>query len=134
MIYRFRLAALCAIFIAMPGISLAVPASPLQIPDPMLMDSVVESAFEEGKLAHSSIFLHRHRSRRPRSSLIIYFSNTPRYRTYYYDRPYYRSSGSSYRAAKKRCARKYRSYNWRTDKFTTYSGKKKLCPYVRPYY
>lgn len=43
-------------------------------------------------------------------------------------------SGDGYQAAKNRCARKYRSYNWRSDTFVTYSGVRKLCPYVRPYY
>lgn len=44
---------------------------------------------------------------------------------------YYRYD-NDYRAAQDRCARRYRSYSYRTDTYTTYSGQKKLCPYIRP--
>lgn len=40
----------------------------------------------------------------------------------------------SYRNAQDRCARRYRSYSYRTDTYVTYSGYEKLCPYVRPWY
>ena len=52
-----------------------------------------------------------------------YYNNTPR-----------RRATGSYQAAQDRCARKYRSYSYRTDTFVTYSGYEKLCPYVRPWY
>jgi hypothetical protein len=41
---------------------------------------------------------------------------------------------SGYQAAKRRCDRNYRSYDWDSDTFVTYSGKVKLCPYVRAYH
>jgi len=53
-------------------------------------------------------------------------------RGYYAPAPRYRRG--SYSAAQNRCARRYRSYNYRTDTFVTYSGYKKLCPYVRPWH
>ena len=101
---------------------------PVTIPDSGSMDKVMEEAMQENLLAHRIRRRHIHRWYRntPRSSVVIYYSSTPRYRNYYV--------GDSYRAAKIRCDRRYRSYNWRTDKFTTYSGVKKLCPYVRPFY
>jgi hypothetical protein len=58
------------------------------------------------------------------------------YNRYYYDRyydddvSYYRSSCGT-RSEKSRCARKYRSFNWNTCRYTTYSGYQRLCPYVR---
>lgn len=35
------------------------------------------------------------------------------------------------REDKERCAEKYRSFEWDTGEYTTYSGKKKLCPFLR---
>ena len=101
---------------------------PVSVPDPIILDKVMDEAMQENLQVHRIGRRHTHRwyRRTPRSSVVIYFSNTPRYRNYYV--------GNGYRAAKRRCDRRYRSYNWRTDKFTTYSGVKKLCPYVRPYY
>lgn len=55
-------------------------------------------------------------------------------RGYYRDAPPRRRSAGSYQAAQDRCARRYRSYSYRTDTFVTYSGYEKLCPYVRPWY
>lgn len=49
---------------------------------------------------------------------------------YDYDTDYYRSSCGTI-AEKERCARKFRSFNWDTCRYTTYSGHKRLCPYVR---
>ena len=49
-----------------------------------------------------------------------------------YPRPVYRHTG--YWAAQDRCARRYRSYSYRTDTFITYSGYEKLCPYIRPWH
>lgn len=71
----------------------------------------------------------RHHHRRPRFLFRFGYSR-PYYRDYYDDRYYYRSSCGTY-AEKKRCARKYRSFNWDTCRYTTYSGRKRLCPYVR---
>lgn len=71
----------------------------------------------------------RHYYRRPG----IYFRFYPRYYYYddYYDDDYYYRSSCGTYAEKKRCARKYRSFNWDTCRYTTYSGRKRLCPYVR---
>ncbi len=123
--------------------------------DPSVMDAVVEEAMSENRLAHrrhSHSGSHRRGHHRSRSGLYLYFSTTPNYRSYYYPnyrsyyypnyRRYYNDSyrgyrgygSSSYQAAKRRCARNYRSYNWRTDMYTTYGGEKKLCPYVRRFY
>jgi hypothetical protein len=44
------------------------------------------------------------------------------------------SGKGAYRSAKRRCARDYRSYDWDSDTFVTYSGVVKLCPHVREYY
>lgn len=41
---------------------------------------------------------------------------------------------NAYLSAKRRCAQKYRSYDWDSDSFVTYGGVVKLCPYVRSYY
>lgn len=56
----------------------------------------------------------------------------------YYEEPaprrHRRGRGRGYRAAKRDCADRYRSYDWGSDTFVTYGGVEKLCPYVRPYY
>ena len=52
------------------------------------------------------------------------------YDDYAYDGPYYYPSNYSGdpRAV---CAQNFRSFEWRTGLYTTYSGEKRLCPYLR---
>jgi hypothetical protein len=38
-----------------------------------------------------------------------------------------------YRSAKRRCAARYRSYDWDSDTIVTHSGRVRTCKYVRPY-
>ncbi|MBU2583677.1 MAG: BA14K family protein [Alphaproteobacteria bacterium] len=40
---------------------------------------------------------------------------------------------SEFQAAMRRCARDYRSFDWETGTYITYSGDVRLCPYLRPY-
>ena len=64
----------------------------------------------------------------------IYFGLYPRYYyydDYYYDNDVYYDSDCGTYEEKKRCARKFKSFNWNTCRYTTYSGYKRLCPYVR---
>ena len=57
----------------------------------------------------------------------------------YYGHPYdyytreYSNSGYDgvHNSAKERCARRFRSFEWDTGRYTTYGGHKKLCPYLR---
>jgi hypothetical protein len=52
------------------------------------------------------------------------------YDDYAYDGPYYYPSG--YRGDPRvLCAENFRSFEWRTGLYTTYSGEKRLCPYLR---
>ena len=52
------------------------------------------------------------------------------YDDYAYDGPYYYPSGytGDPRAV---CAQNFRSFEWRTGLYTTYSGEKQLCPYLK---
>jgi hypothetical protein len=52
------------------------------------------------------------------------------YDDYAYDGPYYYPSGyaGDPRAI---CAQNFRSFEWRTGLYTTFSGEKRLCPYLR---
>jgi hypothetical protein len=52
------------------------------------------------------------------------------YDDYAYDGPYYYPSGytGDPRAV---CAQNIRSFEWRTGLYTTYSGEKQLCPYLK---
>jgi hypothetical protein len=52
------------------------------------------------------------------------------YDDYAYDGPYYYPSGyaGDPRAI---CAQNFRSFEWQTGLYTTYSGEKRLCPYLR---
>jgi hypothetical protein len=43
-------------------------------------------------------------------------------------------SGGGYRNAKRRCARTFDEYSWRTDLIYDRYGDQRLCPYVRKYY
>ena len=58
----------------------------------------------------------------------------PRYGYYYddyeYDGPYYAPSNFS-GDARRLCAENFRSFEWDTGLYTTYSGYKRLCPYLR---
>ncbi|KAB2911153.1 MAG: hypothetical protein F9K29_23270 [Hyphomicrobiaceae bacterium] len=52
------------------------------------------------------------------------------YDDYSYDGPYYYPS--DYEGdPREMCARNFRSFEWRTGLYTTYSGEKRLCPYLR---
>jgi hypothetical protein len=53
-----------------------------------------------------------------------------RYDDYAYDGPYYYPS--NYRGDPRRiCAENFRSFEWNTGMYTTYSGERRLCPYLR---
>ena len=52
------------------------------------------------------------------------------YDDYAYDGPYYYPSGYS-GDPRTICAQNFRSFEWRTGLYTTYSGEKRLCPYLR---
>jgi BA14K-like protein len=52
------------------------------------------------------------------------------YDDYAYDGPYYMPSGYS-GDPRTICAQNFRSFEWRTGLYTTYSGEKRLCPYLR---
>ena len=52
------------------------------------------------------------------------------YDDYAYDGPYYYPS--DYRGDPRRvCAQNFRSFEWNTGLYTTYSGERRLCPYLR---
>ncbi len=52
------------------------------------------------------------------------------YDDYEYDGPYYYPS--NYEGDPRTiCAQNFRSFEWRTGLYTTYSGEKRLCPYLR---
>ena len=52
------------------------------------------------------------------------------YDDYAYDGPYYYPS--AYRGDPRViCAQNFRSFEWQTGLYTTYSGEKRLCPYLR---
>lgn len=46
-----------------------------------------------------------------------------------YDGPYYRPSGFA-GDPRRLCAQNFRSFEWNTGLYTTYSGEKRLCPYL----
>ncbi len=52
------------------------------------------------------------------------------YDDYAYDGPYYYPSNYS-GDPRAICAQNFRSFEWRTGLYTTYSGEKRLCPYLR---
>lgn len=58
----------------------------------------------------------------------------PRTGRYYddedYDGPYYYPSGHT-GDPRNVCAQNFRSFEWNTGLYTTYSGEKRLCPYLR---
>lgn len=107
------------------------------------MDQIVAESSRELRLAHKR---HRRDGRRHSrrysrrnnwvgpavagvilGAIIANETSKPRRHYRNYDR-------RDYRAAKRRCDDKYRSYDWDSDTFVTYGGKVKLCPYVKPYY
>ena len=115
----------------MPGIESAVDQQPL-----------LEKVRKKGKKKwwrhrrrrhyrrHRPRFFFRFGGHRPYYYYDRYYYDRYSYDRYYYDDHYYRRSCGTY-AEKKRCERKYRSFNWDTCRYTTYSGRKRLCPYVR---
>ncbi len=54
----------------------------------------------------------------------------PRHHHHYRDHDNY---GGGYRAAKRRCAARYNSYDWESDTIVTHDGRVRTCRYVRPY-
>src|ERR1700733_2490075 len=52
------------------------------------------------------------------------------YDDYAYNGPYYYPSGYS-GDPRTVCAQNFRSFEWNTGLYTTYSGERKLCPYLR---
>lgn len=125
----------------LPGLGSAFDQQPL-------LEEVRKRRHWRGR--HRSRKWHRWHRRRPHAWR---YHRKRRHHRRYYDRPgfyfglgvlggygynryydddyyYYRSSCGTY-AEKRRCARKYRSFNWHTCLYTTYSGRKRLCPYVR---
>jgi hypothetical protein len=52
------------------------------------------------------------------------------YDDYSYDGPYYYPSGYG-GDPRQICAQNFRSFEWNTGLYTTYSGEKRLCPYLR---
>lgn len=52
------------------------------------------------------------------------------YDDYEYQGPYYYPSGYS-GDPRSICAQNFRSFEWNTGLYTTYSGEKRLCPYLR---
>lgn len=50
---------------------------------------------------------------------------------FYVSQPVSRGSWRRGNSRKRRCARRYRSFDWRTGTFMTYRGVRKLCPYLR---
>lgn len=63
------------------------------------------------------------------------YYNRGYYRSSYYSRPYrtYYRGGSYYapRWAKRKCARRFKSFDWYSGTYVTYSGRVRLCPYLR---
>ena len=53
-----------------------------------------------------------------------------RYDDYAYDGPYYYPSDYS-GDPRRICAQNFRSFEWNTGMYTTYSGERRLCPYLR---
>jgi hypothetical protein len=52
------------------------------------------------------------------------------YDDYAYDGPYYEPSGYG-GDPRNLCAQNFRSFEWNTGLYTTYSGEKRVCPYLR---
>lgn len=52
------------------------------------------------------------------------------YDDYAYDGPYYYPSDYS-GDPRRICAQNFRSFEWRTGLYTTYSGERRLCPYLK---
>jgi hypothetical protein len=67
-------------------------------------------------------------------SIIANEAYRPRAGYYYddddYDGPYYYPSGYA-GDPRSVCAQNFRSFEWNTGLYTTYSGEKRLCPYLR---
>jgi hypothetical protein len=45
--------------------------------------------------------------------------------------PGYAYDEEAYGDPRERCAQEFQSFEWRTGLYTTYSGERKLCPYLR---
>lgn len=52
------------------------------------------------------------------------------YDDYSYDGPYYAPAGYG-GDPRELCARNFRSFEWDTGRYTTYSGERRVCPYLR---
>jgi hypothetical protein len=85
------------------------------------------------KWRHKKHFKNRFRKRfHRRPSIYLRLRPYPRYYYYddYYDDDVYYSSSCGTYEEKKLCARRFKSFDWDTCRYTTYSGHKRLCPYV----
>ena len=115
-----------------------VPGNDSAVDQKPLLEKVRHRRWRHGHRSHRWGHRHhrrhhhhrRHRHYRPRFYFGLGFFGPYGYRRYYNDDYYYRSSCGTYEE-KKRCARKFRSFNWDTCRYTTYSGYQRLCPYVR---
>lgn len=52
----------------------------------------------------------------------------PREEVIYREVPVYRDDRGDYRDAKRRCAARYRSYDWRSETYVGYDGRVRSCP------
>lgn len=55
--------------------------------------------------------------------------SAPREEVIYREEPVYRERGrGDYRESKRRCAARYRSYDWRSETYVGYDGRVRSCP------
>jgi hypothetical protein len=146
----------CMSVLALAAIAMPAVSSNAAVKAPAVIDSAAEQSpllhevskkrhhwgkkwgskrFSQKWRGHRKNYSHKRRRnfyRRP--SIHFGFGYLPRryyYDDYYYDEDAYYNSSCGTHAEKERCARKFRSFNWETCRYTTYSGYKRLCPYVR---
>jgi|GEM_PF-6715495 len=62
-----------------------------------------------------------------------YYNRSYPRRTYYRSGSRYYTGGSYYapRWAKRKCARRFKSFDWYSGTYVTYGGRVRLCPYLR---
>jgi hypothetical protein len=140
---------ICLLAFGLPGLSTAAGAAPAGQSFRNPGDSIANNAIEVKRHGHH---YGRHHGRRLLIPIVPYAA---------YDYPYYYSRGfyptyigrgyvyygypyqyyvRQYQeveyddapySAKERCARRFRSFEWETGLYTTYGGRRKLCPYLR---